>query len=133
MQIHNIKQCFQDLIPDSLSDIQTSTLINNPATALIIAELKAGRKLPAHYHLQNSEIYQVLSGNGLIELGTLTAEQAVNWEKSVMIKAGDVFEVPAGKVHRLTGGDADLRLVFITPPAHLADDRYFINKKEVEE
>lgn len=127
MDIHNLQQSFQNLVPDAHSDIRTAVLINGP-TCLIIAGLKAGRKLPAHYHLKGSEIYQVLSGNGFVELGTLPAAQAVNWQKSSKIKAGDVFEVPEGWVHRLTGGSEDLRLVFIAPPAHLAEDRYFITE-----
>jgi len=93
---------------------------------LIIAELKSGRKLPAHYHVHGDEIYQVLSGRGCMEVGELYENESVRWIESLELKSGDVIKIEPMAVHRLSGGNEDLRLIFVTPPSHLGEDRIFI-------
>jgi len=127
MEIRNLGQLLGQLVKDEKSDIQMLRL-SDDVLSLFVARLSAGKKLPAHYHRQGSEIYQILAGDGRFELGELS-EQGVHWEDSVCVGAGDVFEVPAGKVHRLSGGNEDLQLIFFAPPAHLGDDRTFIAKE----
>jgi mannose-6-phosphate isomerase-like protein (cupin superfamily) len=126
MKLHNLNELFGHLIKDEASDIQTLAVIQGD-TSLLIAELKAGKKLPAHYHTRGSEIYQVLSGQGRVELGQLNGDNTIRWEYAFDLRAGDVFEVYPHQVHRLSGGAEDLRLIFFTPPSHLGDDRIFIN------
>ncbi len=127
MEIRNLGQLLGQLVKDEKSDIQMLRL-SDDVLSLFVARLSAGKKLPAHYHRQGSEIYQILAGDGCFELGALS-EQGVNWETRVDVGAGDIFEVPAGKVHRLSGGSQDLQLVFFTPSTHLGDDRIFIEGK----
>jgi mannose-6-phosphate isomerase-like protein (cupin superfamily) len=124
MQTHNLKNVFSHLDKDEKSDIHMLQLTEGP-TAIFAAELKAGKKLPAHFHNQGVEVYQILSGDGTFELGQVTDGQVV-WEECLPVKEGDLFEVQAGQVHRLSGGREDLRLLFITPPTHLGEDRTFI-------
>jgi mannose-6-phosphate isomerase-like protein (cupin superfamily) len=125
MDINNVNKIFGGLIMDEESDIQTRQIVHGDVS-LIVAELKAGKKLPAHYHTKGSEIYQVISGNGHIELGQLLESGLVEWLDASEIKPGDILEVKPYVVHRLLGGEEDLRLVFITPPSHLGEDRIFI-------
>lgn len=127
MQKQNINRLFDSLVDDPESDIRTTEVIHG-SSSLWLAELKAGKKLPAHYHSEGVEIYQVLAGEGTIDLGQHTADDSVIWKQSLSLQAGDVLEVPADVVHRLTGGEQDLRLIFFTPPSHLGDDRFFINE-----
>mgnify|MGYP001331221480 CR=1 FL=1 len=126
MKIHNINLLFNHLVKDEKSDIQMLKLTNG-MTSLLIAELKSKKKLPAHYHNEGTEIYQILSGEGKIEIGELSCETVI-WNQSFTIKAGDVFEVMPKVVHRLSNDSGEvLRMIFFAPPSHLCDeDRIFI-------
>jgi mannose-6-phosphate isomerase-like protein (cupin superfamily) len=71
MEKFNIRVSFDQLEQDKESDIQILELIKG-STSFLIAELKAGKKLPTHYHNKGAEIYHVLSGIGKMEIGTLS-------------------------------------------------------------
>ena len=127
MKVVNINGCFGDLVQDEKSDIQTLKIIDSEMS-LMIAELKPEKKLSAHYHTSGSEIYQVLEGEGAMETGAFI-EGAVCWEDRCQLKAGDVFEILPNIVHRLANTSKNsLRLIFLTPPSHLFDDRFFIER-----
>lgn len=128
MKIQNINNLFDSLVQDEKSDIQMLSLTKGEVS-LIMAELKPEKKLPAHYHNKGTEIYQILSGEGQIEIGELSPT-GVTWLHSLIIKAGDVFEVTPKMVHRLSNHSTlALRMVFLTPPSHLGDDRIFIDQE----
>lgn len=125
MEKMNIGALFRKLDQDEKSDIRILELIKG-GTSFYIAELKPGKKLPAHYHNEGSEIYHVLAGKGEIELGTLSGTEVV-WQKHLDINPNDILEVKPRIVHRLANdGDENLKIVFIAPPSHLGDDRIFI-------
>lgn len=122
----NINDSFDHLKQDKKSDIQILSLIDGDMSFLI-AELKPGKTLAAHYHNEGSEIYHILSGQGKMKTGKLF-ESGVLWTKDYQIQQGDVFEIKPCNVHRLSNtGEEKLKIVFITPPSHLSDDRIFIN------
>jgi mannose-6-phosphate isomerase-like protein (cupin superfamily) len=125
MQMHNMETIFAQLGQDAKSDIQMLKLTDG-VMVLFAAELKAGKKLPAHYHREGSEVYQILGGDGVFELGQWDGV-LVTWSDRVLVSAGDIFEVQAGLVHRLSGGAEDLRMIFFTPPSHLGEDRFFLD------
>jgi mannose-6-phosphate isomerase-like protein (cupin superfamily) len=124
MEIRNVNNLLENLIKDEKSDIQVLKLTDD-TLSLYLARLTAGKKLPAHYHSRGSEIYQILAGDGRFELGQQESN-GVQWTFDQPVKTGDIFEVPAGAVHRLTGGSEDLQLIFFTSPSHLNEDRFFI-------
>lgn len=125
MEKFNIDNSFSQLTQDEKSDIQLLQLIGGN-NSFLIAELKPGKVLPAHYHNEGSEIYHVLSGTGLMETGTMVDAKTV-WETCTEIRKGDVFEITQTTVHRLSNqGEEKLRLVFITPSSHLGGDRVFV-------
>ncbi len=124
MEIRNVNDLLGNLVKDENSDISVLRLTEG-VLSLYLARLTAGRKLPAHFHNHGNEIYQILAGNGTFEMGELTAD-GVQWSLNRMVKSGDIFEVPAGAVHRLTGGMEDLKLIFFTAPSHLGEDRVFL-------
>lgn len=125
MEIFNTSQLFSQLKPDPESDIQMLKLIDG-TMSLLIAELKAGKKLSAHYHNEGTEIYQILSGEGIIELGKLS-DKTIIWNKSFTVNTGDIFEIEPNIVHRLSNDGTDvLRLIFLAPPSHLDEDRVFL-------
>ena len=126
MEIQNVNQLFDQLVKDEKSDIQMLKLTDG-TMSLLLAELKADKKLPAHYHNEGTEIYQILSGEGKIEMGELSGGTVI-WKDSFTIKAGDIFEVMPKVVHRLSNDSGEvLRMIFFAPPSHLCDeDRTFI-------
>jgi len=125
MHMHKLETVFAQLSQDAKSDIQMLKLTEG-AMVLFAAELKAGKKLPAHYHRDGTEIYQILGGDGIFELGQLDGGHVV-WSDCLSVGQGDIFEVQSGWVHRLSGGAQDLRMIFFTPSSHLGEDRTFIN------
>ncbi|MCG8617097.1 MAG: cupin domain-containing protein [Desulfobacterales bacterium] len=134
MEKMNITASFTRLSQDEKSDIELQTLVDGK-TSFLIAELKPGKILPAHYHNQGSEIYHILSGRGKMETGEMKSGESardksgdnIAWAESQDIGPGDVFEIQSKVVHRLSNdGEESLRIVFITPPSHLGDDRFFI-------
>ncbi|KXL53089.1 glucose-6-phosphate isomerase [Anaerotignum neopropionicum] len=126
MNVININNCFNNLQQDEQSDIQTLPIVEGEPS-FILAALKPERKLGAHYHTKGQEIYHVLEGQGVMEIGVLE-DGLVKWEESCVLNAGDVFTVPPNMVHRLANtGKASLKLVFLTSPTHLNEDRFFIH------
>ena len=125
MEKFNIKNLFEQLHQDEKSEIQTLELIKG-SRSFLIAELKPGKTLAAHYHNDGSEIYHILSGRGKMETGSLSCSEVI-WNKEVDLVPNDVFEIKDKVVHRLSNdGEENLKIVFITPPSHLGGDRIFI-------
>jgi mannose-6-phosphate isomerase-like protein (cupin superfamily) len=124
---HKLETVFSQLSQDVKSDIQMLKLTDG-AMALFAAKLKAGKMLPAHYHRVGSEVYQILDGDGIFELGQWDGLKVV-WSDRLPVRAGDIFEVQPGWVHLLSGGGEDLRMIFFAPPSHLGDDRCFIESE----
>jgi mannose-6-phosphate isomerase-like protein (cupin superfamily) len=125
MEIVNMKNLFGSLPKDEKSDIQIKK-VTDGTMAVYIAELQGGKKLSAHYHNEGDEIYQILDGEGTIEIGELSGDGVI-WKDRLEVKAGDVFNVAPKKVHRLSNQSTEnLRLVFFTAASHLGDDRTFI-------
>lgn len=125
MEIVNMKDLFGSLPKDEKSDIQIRK-VTDGTMAVYIAELQGGKMLSAHYHDEGDEIYQILDGEGMIEIGELTGD-SVMWKANYQVKAGDVFEIAPKMVHRLSNQSTeDLRLIFYTAASHLGNDRTFI-------
>lgn len=125
MEIYNTKKLFGSLRKDEKSDIQIQR-VTNGSMAVYIAELQGGKKLSAHYHNEGDEIYQILDGEGMIEIGELSGGGVI-WKGSHEVKAGDVFEIAPKMIHRLSNhSTGSLRLIFFTAASHLGEDRTFI-------
>jgi mannose-6-phosphate isomerase-like protein (cupin superfamily) len=78
------------------------------------AVVAPGKTLPAHYHALMSEVYHVVSGEGVMTLdGTPHT-----------VRAGDTISLPPGTIHSLTNhSEEPLCLVVATSPAYdPADD-----------
>jgi len=77
----------------------------NEATTLKIVRVFAGKRLSLQKHTRRAEFWKVIEGSGVIRVG--------NDEREAQI--GDEIEIPAGALHRLTGGPkgiAVLEIVF---------------------
>jgi mannose-6-phosphate isomerase-like protein (cupin superfamily) len=79
--------------------------------------LKAGRSLDGGSHPENDEVYYIVSGRAVLDLGgdPATGDGAVPYR----VEPGMVFFIPAGTYHRLRdAGDEDVVILTIwpTPP-----------------
>jgi mannose-6-phosphate isomerase-like protein (cupin superfamily) len=83
------------------------------AQSLAEATLRPGQSTEKHLHVKTEEVYYVLSGSGLMEMG----------EEKRKVGPGDGIAIPPGSEHRLknTGGE---NLVFLCccSPAYSHDD-----------
>jgi mannose-6-phosphate isomerase len=67
--------------------------LNEPSTVKII-HVSAEKRFSLQKHAHRSEFWKVISGTGIAHVGADEHE----------VKPGDVIEIPAGTLHRLTGG-----------------------------
>ncbi len=126
MQITNYLEAMSALQRDEVAGTQIARLTGDDGCSLFLVELAGGTVLPAHYHWDGIEIYQMLSGEGEISLGRLDGGRVV-WLEQATLKAGDCLSIEAGTVHRLANaGTGSLHLLCSTPPAHLGGDRFFV-------
>ena len=70
--------------------------------SLAAARLLAGASTTPHYHPQTEEIYYILSGCGLMQIGPESQE----------VGPGDAIAIPPGAVHQITNPGPE-RLTFL--------------------
>jgi mannose-6-phosphate isomerase-like protein (cupin superfamily) len=83
--------------------------------SLAEASLGSGQSTRRHYHARSEEIYLVLEGGGVLEVGGRTSE----------VGPGDAILIPPGAPHRLDAGDGGARLLCCCVPAYSDDDTFF--------
>ena len=82
--------------------------------SLAEARLPAGLGTARHYHKASEEIYYILSGTGVLEVG----------DESREVGAGDGILIPAGSWHRITAKD-DMVFLCCCAPRYTHEDTYF--------
>ena len=96
-------------------------------TGLYVAELKPHCSVTAHYHKNGIEIYQIVSGEGIIHTALLSGNDTVNWNRSVELKSGDCFTIKEGQIHQLENtGSEPMIACFVCPASHIGDDRFIV-------
>ncbi len=81
-----------------------------------LVRMAPGQVKKASFHKIGEELYYVLSGRGVAELG----------EKRYDLVAGCFFRVPPGTVHTFTTGEEALDMLnFHSPPVFSDHDTYF--------
>ena len=132
MVITNYLDTLETLALDEKTGIRLFRLTQDESFSLYFAAIKEGTTLPAHYHQNNIEAYQIIRGEGEFEIGALLSDE-VNWVSKTKIQAGDCFSIQPMQVHRLlNSGDTTMHIVFSTPPTHLGEDRFFITNAAKE-
>jgi mannose-6-phosphate isomerase-like protein (cupin superfamily) len=77
------------------------------------ARLPRGRGTTPHRHLKTEEIYYILDGEGLMQLGDQTRE----------VGPGDAIAIPPGTVHRITNtGGGLLKFLCCCAPGYEHED-----------
>jgi mannose-6-phosphate isomerase-like protein (cupin superfamily) len=78
-----------------------------------LSEVDPGSSSNAHSHERNEEVFYVVQGAGVIEVGS----------EGVEVGPGSVVVVPPGATHRLVNSGAEVLKVLcsVSPPFELAD------------
>jgi mannose-6-phosphate isomerase len=76
--------------------------LNEPSTVKIL-HVDAGKRFSLQKHVHRSEYWKVIEGNGIAHIN--------DEERNVGI--GDTIEIPAGTLHRLTGGENGISVLEI--------------------
>ena len=77
--------------------------------SLAEARLAAGTRTAAHYHPRTEEIYYILSGAGLMQIG----------DQQRAVSPGDAIAIPPGSVHTISNtGSETLRFLCCCAPAY---------------
>jgi len=90
--------------------------------SLAEARLGPGCRTAAHYHPRTEEIYYILFGSGLMQIG----------DQQQMVGPGDAIAIPPGAVHtiRNTGSDT-LRFLCCCAPAYEDFDTIMVEAQKV--
>lgn len=83
MLVTNYLDSFEHLGLDEKTGISILRLTNDDEFSLYLAEIRKGTILPAHYHQNGIEVYQIINGEGEIEIGTVLNEIAI-WTSKIM-------------------------------------------------
>jgi len=82
------------------------------------ATVEPGRSTRLHRHPIAEEVYQILDGAGVLELG----------DERLAVVPGDIIRIAPGQPHRLeTRSDVPLRLLCICQPAYSDEDTEFLD------
>ncbi|HEX3656853.1 MAG TPA: cupin domain-containing protein [Pirellulales bacterium] len=89
--------------------------------SLAEARLEPGCRTAAHYHPKTEEIYYILSGGGLMQVG----------EQRQTVSPGDAIAIPPGAVHTIRNtGTGTLRFLCCCAPAYEDSDTVMVEKTQ---
>jgi mannose-6-phosphate isomerase-like protein (cupin superfamily) len=85
--------------------------------SLAEARLAPGARTAAHFHPRTEEIYYILSGTGLMQIG----------QEQRRVGPGDAIAIPPGAVHTITNTAADtLRFLCCCAPGYEDSDTVMV-------
>lgn len=117
-------------IPDKAVGISLAPLAGNDLFTSYVTEIPAGACVAAHYHPKGIEIYQILSGKGLIKIGSIAADQSVRWDQCREVTSGDFITIQPGSVHQLENNSSERLILIVTcSPTNLSYNRIVTEQK----
>ena len=126
MDIQNLFRCVHEAPIDPQTGIRITWIIGDENFSLFAAEIAPQTQIRPHYHETGIEIYQIFGGTGTMKNGKKTGAGIV-WHDEFMVGKGDCFTIDEGIVHQLANpGPEPLLAAFVCPPAHVGDDRFFV-------
>ncbi|MBP9691961.1 MAG: cupin domain-containing protein [Alphaproteobacteria bacterium] len=124
LKISNWAQELSHAVADEAVGISLSPLAGNDQFTSYVVDLKPGAHVTPHYHPTGIEIYQILSGQGVMKTGTVAPGKDIIWDQIVDVKGGDFFTIDPGIVHELENNSADRLILIVTcSPSHLEKNR----------
>ena len=89
----------------------------NVRQSLAEAEVAPGTSTQLHYHLQSEELYHIVAGEGLMQLG----------KEQFIVAVGDTVCIPPETHHCITNtGTIPLRILCCCAPAYAHDDTVLV-------
>jgi mannose-6-phosphate isomerase-like protein (cupin superfamily) len=127
LNISNWEHELINAVPDPKVGISLSYLAGNEQFTTYAIEFKPGSHVAAHYHPEGIEIYQILSGKGVMKTGSVNADHTIKWDQTAEVQRGDFFTVDAGVVHTLENNSSERLILIVTcSPSHLGHNRVVI-------
>jgi len=124
LKISNLDRELLNAVPDPEVGISLSFLAGNDQFASYAVELKPGAHVAPHYHPAGVEIYQILSGNGLMKTGLVLPNKSIAWNQSIEVQSGDFFTIYPGIVHKLENNSSERLILIVTcSPSNLDHNR----------
>lgn len=128
--IHNLYETLTSAECDPVVGIKLARLTGNALFSLIAAEIAPNRKVGAHFHRSGIEIYQIVTGEGLMYLGKPGRDGRADWIPPFKLRKGDCFTVEEGTVHQLYNtSDEKMIAIFGCPESHLSTDRVAVENR----
>jgi mannose-6-phosphate isomerase-like protein (cupin superfamily) len=128
MIINNIYDLLNNAMPDSGIGIKLRAMTGNKDLTVFAIELNHSQSIPAHYHKQGIETYQILTGQGKISIGNIIEGKLI-WQEERNVHEGDCFSVQPSEVHKLQNiAQQSLQVIGCSSIAHSNEDRYFVNE-----
>lgn len=116
--------------PDKAVGISLAPLAGDDSFTSYVTEIPEGAYVAAHYHPEGSEIYQILSGKGLMKTGSVAADQSVKWDQCAEVTSGDFFTIHPGTVHQLENNSSERLILIVTcSPTNLSYNRIVTEQK----
>lgn len=89
----------------------------NIQQSLAEAEVAPGTSTQLHYHVRSEELYHIVAGQGLMQLGT----------EQFIVAVGDTICIPPETHHCITNtGTAPLRILCCCAPPYAHDDTVLV-------
>ena len=129
LKIENLNRELINAIPDPEVGISLAYLAGDDQFASYGIELKPGAFVAPHYHPAGIEIYQILSGKGLMNTGLVGSEKSIAWDQPVEVQGGDFFTIHPHVVHKLENNSTDsLILIATCSPTNLTHNRVVVKE-----
>ncbi|HBU06466.1 MAG TPA: hypothetical protein DEB09_00105 [Candidatus Magasanikbacteria bacterium] len=126
MNIISITKTLKNAKMDKKVGIKIVKLTGDEKCGMCVAEIAPGKNVRPHYHNKGVEIYQILKGQGVMNLGVMKNKKIV-WQKNQKVKQSDCFSISSKQIHQLTNNSkTKLILLFVCPDSHLGHDRFFV-------
>lgn len=127
LKISNWSHELNNAVLDKEVGISLAFLAGDDSFRSYVAEFKPGSHITAHYHPEGIEIYQILSGKGLMKTGSLLSNNDVTWNQPVDVQSGDFFTITPKMVHQLENNFSESLILIVTcSPSNLGHNRIVI-------
>lgn len=115
----SLKDCISFVTKDGSSIRELLSYRNSPIANQSLAEATIGPGITTdlHFHRITEEIYYIVSGSGIMQLGP----------ESIRVVVGDAIAIPPGVVHSIyNDGTSDLVLLCCCAPAYEHNDTFLV-------
>ncbi|MBY0501338.1 MAG: cupin domain-containing protein [Alphaproteobacteria bacterium] len=128
-KVLNWKHELAHAIPDKAVGISLASLAGNELFTSYVTEISPQSFVAAHYHPEGIEIYQILSGQGMMKTGVVVPDNTIKWNHPTEVQSGDFFTIHPGIVHRLENNSLEKLILIVTcSPSNLVHNRVVVEK-----